>query len=73
MSIEIVSLTPKGEALGHSVRHGNDVGWKVIYYLRRMGGRSTVDRLVTFCFDGNRSLALSTIRRLSNQGIVVGG
>ena len=70
MSIEIVSLTPKGEALSKSVRHDNNAGWRVIYFLRRMGGRSTVDRVAAFCFGGDISQSKSTISLLNNKGIV---
>ena len=71
MSIEIVSLTPKGEALSKSVRHDNNAGWRVIYFLRRMGGRSTVDTVAAFCFGGDISSARSTISLLSNKNILV--
>jgi len=72
MSIEIVSLTPKGEALSHSVRHSADSGWRAIYFLRRMGNRSTFDRVCNMCYGGNVQTTKHTIATLKAKGIVVG-
>ena len=71
MSIDIISLTEdKGIPLSHSVRHDNDIGWRVIYFLRRMGNTSTRDKITTYCFAGNVGLANSTISKLKSKGIV---
>jgi hypothetical protein len=72
MSIEIVALTSKGEALSHSVRHSSDVGWRAIYFLRRMGNRSTFDRICNMCYGGDVQLTKHTVANLKAKGIVVG-
>ena len=73
MGIEIISLTNKGEALSHSVRHsGSQAGWQVIYFLKRLGGRTTFDRICQMIFGGNEYQAKNTISMLKAKGIVVG-
>jgi hypothetical protein len=72
MSIEIVGLTPRGEALSHSVRHSNDIGWRVIYFLKRLGGRSTFDKICNMCFGGDAGQTRSVITNLKAKGIVTG-
>lgn len=73
MSIEIIELTKSGWDLSHSVRNNNSDGWRVVYHLSRVGGRTTVDRITNFCFSGDRGRAVSTINKLKNQGIIAGG
>jgi hypothetical protein len=71
MSIEIISLTQdKGFPLSRSIRHNNDPGWKIIYFLKKMGGQSTRDRITTFCFGGDVSSANSVISNLKSKGII---
>lgn len=72
MSIDIISLSDKGNILSHSVRHSNDIGWNAIYFLRRNGGRSTRDRICSFCYNGNITVTNNVIKDLKAKGIVVG-
>lgn len=73
MSIEIVSLTLKGDALSHSVRQNTgSPEWAVVNYLRKMGGRATRDRLETFVFNGNIGQASAVLRSLKYKGIITG-
>lgn len=71
--IEIISLTDKGTALSKSIRRSQDRGWDVIYFLARMGGQSTRDKIANFCFGGNTAQANTVISNLKSKGIVVGG
>ncbi len=70
--IEIISLTSKGEALSHSVRSSPQPAWRVIYFLKRLGGRATFDKICTFQFGGDSVQAKNTIGFLKAKGIVVG-
>ena len=70
MSIEILSLTDKGMALSHSVRRSNDVGWKVIYFLSRLGGKATHEKICSYCFGGNVTETNVVLRNLKAKGIV---
>lgn len=71
--IEIISFTPKGTALSTSVRHsGNSDAWAVVNFMRRMNGRTTLDKITMFVFGGDESKAKSTISYLKMKGIVVG-
>jgi hypothetical protein len=72
MSIEIISLTSKGDALANSVRQGHSPEWAVVNYLRRMGGRATRDRLIQFVFNNNVGVANAAIRNLKYKGIITG-
>ena len=72
MPIEIISLTNKGEALSHSVCHSNDSGWKVIAFVKRLGGRTTFDKICTFVFGGDSFRAKREISFLKSKGIVTG-
>ena len=61
MSIEIISLTSKGDTLAHSVRHyGNQAEWSVLYFIRRLGGRTTFDKICMFKFGGDIYQAKNT-------------
>jgi len=70
--IEIISLSDKGNALSHSVRRSNDIGWNAIYFISKNGGRCTRDRLCTFCYGGDIATTNNVIRNLKAKGIVVG-
>jgi hypothetical protein len=72
MGIEIISLTSKGDALASSVRRERSPEWSAISHLKRMGGRTTRDRLIEFVFNGNVGLANMTIRNLKYKGIITG-
>jgi hypothetical protein len=76
--IEIISLTPKGEALSHSVRSGNSsdwrvkMGWAVIHFVKRVGSRTTFDKICSFVFGGDVARTRTVITYLKSKGIVVG-
>jgi hypothetical protein len=70
MGIDIVSLTDKGNALSRSTRSSNDIGWKVIYFLGRVGGRSTRDNISLNVFGGNQVVTNNVLRNLKSKGIV---
>jgi hypothetical protein len=70
--IEIITLTPKGEALSHSVRPSSHPAWRVIYFLRRLGNRATFDKICTFQFGGDVVQAKKIVGFLKDKGIVVG-
>lgn len=72
MSIEIISLTSKGEALSHSIRHSNYIGWNVIFFIRKLGGRVDKSKIINNIFNGNQSSANAVLRDLKMKGIIVG-
>lgn len=78
MSLEIIALTDKGDSISHSVRGsgGNDyrtvMGYKVIHFLGRLGGKATFDRICFFVFGSDRSNARSVISYLKTKGYVTG-
>lgn len=78
MALEIITLTEKGQALGHSVRvpASNDIktvmGYKVIHFIAKLGGRATFDRISYFVFNNNNSNARSVVSYLKSRGYVTG-
>lgn len=72
MGIDIISLTPKGEALSHSTKPSNNIGWKAIYFIHRMGNRTTFDKLNIMCYGGNEHLTKQVVSELKSKGIVTG-
>ena len=72
MSIEIIRLTDTGWDLSKSTRHSGDIDkWNVIYFLGRMNGQSTIDRIAQFKFGGDLSKTNNVIRKLRAEGIVI--
>lgn len=78
MGIDIISLTSKGDALSHSAspHNSNDwkvvYGWKVIYFLKKVGRQSTFDKISTYIFGGNEHMARQVITFLKVKEIVTG-
>lgn len=78
MSIEIISLTSKGEMFSHSVRTTNSSdwrviwGWKVIRFVKRVGSRTTFDKICSFVFGGDVARTRTIVSYLKAKGIVVG-
>jgi hypothetical protein len=70
--LEIIGLTDKGWQLSRSVRHSADIGWRVIYFLKRMGGKSTLEKIAAYCFSGGYDTARSVVSDLKRKGVVVG-
>lgn len=70
--INIVALTNKGWQLSKSVRGNATAGWNVIYFLSRLGGKTTFDKICSYCFSGDVSMAKRTVTELKLQGIVSG-
>jgi hypothetical protein len=71
MGIEIVSLSEKGMALSHSVRRSPDRGWDVIYFIARLGGSATLDKVSSFVFNGDTAICNAKLRELRHKGIIV--
>ena len=78
MALEIISLTPKGEALSHSVRRTNSpdwkvvYGWRTIYFTKQMGGRTSFEKICSMIFGGNERNTKSVISLLKSKNIVTG-
>jgi hypothetical protein len=73
MAIEIISLTPKGGSLTHSVRDfGTPIEKSVVHFIGRMGGRTTFDRICMFKFGGDSCQAKRVLSSLKAKGIIVG-
>ena len=70
MGIEIISLTGKGDALAHSVRQSNAPEWRAINYIKKMGGKTSKENLVSFAYNGDYATASSVVRNLKYKGIV---
>ena len=71
MAIDIVSLTDKGWELSKSTRHNGDAdSWSVIFFLGRMNGKSTADRIAQYTFGGDLMRTNNVIRKLRVSGIV---
>ena len=74
MSIEIVKLTDKGDSLAKSRGGGSAQKelWNTIYFIARMGGQTTNDKIVSMVFGGDERLANKAIGYLKSKNIVVG-
>lgn len=71
MGIDIIELTPDGDSLSKSANHAGDADmWAVVYFLGRVGKRSTVDKITMVCFGGDRIRAQNTIRKLRVANLV---
>jgi hypothetical protein len=71
MAIEILGLTDRGRALSKSTRRSPDKAWDVLYFISRMGGQTTKDKIATFVFGGDEVQANRTIGYLRSKGCVV--
>lgn len=69
--IDIIELTPDGISLSKSTNHSGDRdAWSIVYFLGRMGNRSTVDKVSMVCFGGDRLRTQTAIRKLRSAHLV---
>lgn len=71
---EIISLTsPKGWLFAGQIHQsGNQTNWKIVNFLKRMGGKQSREKIIQFCFNGDVASANVAIRELKAGGIIRG-
>lgn len=74
MSVELLSLTEKGWAYAKSRQSGTGQRdlWATIYFLGRMNGRTSSDKVIAMVFNGNEKLANKAIGELKFRNVIVG-
>jgi hypothetical protein len=74
MGIELIELTDKGKDYARSRNSGTKHPelWATIYFIARMGFKTSNDKIATFVFGGDERLANKAIGVLKQKGIVVG-
>ena len=74
MSIELLSLTSKGWAYAKSRQSGTGQGdlWATIYFLGRMNGRTSSDKVVAMVFNGDERAANKAIGELKSKNVIAG-
>lgn len=75
--LEIITLTPKGESISNSVMNpSNDwksiYGYKTLHFVKRLGGRTTFDKICFFIFGNNSVNARTVVNFLKHRGYVIG-
>lgn len=69
--IDIIELTPEGISLSKSTNHSGDADmWSVLYFLGRMGNRSTADKICMVCLGGDKIRTQNTIRKLRSARLI---
>ena len=70
MDIEIICLTDKGYQMSHCIRNNNNIGWKCIYFLNRVGGKSTSAKICEMVYGGNSTITSQVLRNLTKKEII---